>query len=158
MVIVIVGIVIGLAYLIATLYSLKKKKQKLEDIDLSKYTLVDNSKNNIYLLLALLILSIIGITLGIVYKNNENTSLGIMLLFLCLSEILSTKSLHTFYYNNTNIIINGKVIRLKSIKSITQVSKFINKKYELTTLSNDKEMIPEKTAIKIEELRKTKKR
>ena len=136
----------------------KKKKQKLEDIDLSKYTLVDNSKNNIYLLLALLILSIIGITLGIVYKNNENTSLGIMLLFLCLSEILSTKSLHTFYYNNTNIIINGKVIRLKSIKSITQVSKFINKKYELTTLSNDKEMIPEKTAIKIEELRKTKKR
>ena len=158
MVIVIVGIVIGLSYLIATLYSLKKKKQKLEDIDLSKYTLVDNSKNNIYLLLALLILSIIGITLGIVYKNNENTSLGIMLLFLCLSEILSTKSLHTFYYNNTNIIINGKVIRLKSIKSITQVSKFINKKYELTTLSNDKEMIPEKTAIKIEELRKTKKR
>ena len=58
--IVIVGFIVGVAYLVATLFQVKKSAKNLEDVDLKKYTKVDNSKTYIYFLILLSIFSLLS--------------------------------------------------------------------------------------------------
>lgn len=155
MVMIIVGFIIGSVYLGITIYNLNNKKKQLENIDLSKYTKVDGSKVYVYLI-GLMILSVFGIYLGYIGNSSDNISLGIMLIFLSLSEIINTKQLNTYYYNDTHVILNGNVIRYKSIKSLTKVSSFFIKRFKLTTINGDIMTIPIKPALHIQELMKKK--
>lgn len=156
MVMIIVGFIIGSVYLGITIYNLNNKKKQLENIDLSKYTKVDGSKVYVYILIGLMILSVFGIYLGYIGNSSDNLSLGIMLIFLSLSEIINTKQLNTYYYNDTHVILNGNVIRYKSIKSLTKVSSFFIKRFKLTTINGDIMTIPIKPALHIQELMKKK--
>ncbi len=156
MVMIIVGFIIGSVYLGITIYNLNNKKKQLENIDLSKYTKVDGSKVYVYILIGLMILSVFGIYLGYIGNSSDNISLGIMLIFLSLSEIINTKQLNTYYYNDTHVILNGNVIRYKSIKSLTKVSSFFIKRFKLTTINGDIMTIPIKPALHIQELMKKK--
>lgn len=156
MVMIIVGFIIGSVYLGITTYNLNNKKKQLENIDLSKYTKVDGSKVYVYILIGLMILSVFGIYLGYIGNSSDNISLGIMLIFLSLSEIINTKQLNTYYYNDTHVILNGNVIRYKSIKSLTKVSSFFIKRFKLTTINGDIMTIPIKPALHIQELMKKK--
>ena len=156
MVMIIVGFIIGSVYLGITIYNLNNKKKQLENIDLSKYTKVDGSKVYVYILIGLMILSVFGVYLGYIGNSSDNISLGIMLIFLSLSEIINTKQLNTYYYNDTHVILNGNVIRYKSIKSLTKVSSFFIKRFKLTTINGDIMTIPVKPALHIQELMKKK--
>lgn len=156
MVMIIVGFIIGSVYLGITIYNLNNKKKQLENIDLSKYTKVVGSKVYVYILIGLMILSVFGIYLGYIGNSSDNISLGIMLIFLSLSEIINTKQLNTYYYNDTHVILNGNVIRYKSIKSLTKVSSFFIKRFKLTTINGDIMTIPVKPALHIQELMKKK--
>lgn len=155
--IVIVGFIVGVAYLVATLFQVKKSAKNLEDVDLKKYTKVDNSKTYIYFLILLSIFSILGLYLGLSLKNDQNTSFGIMLLFLSIAEMFNAKTMQSFYYNDTHFIVNSKVIRFKSIKQLTKAPSFFIKRYELLLINGDKELISSKTAKQIESLRASKK-
>ncbi len=152
MTMIILGTIIGIVYLVLTINGLKKHIKQLENIDLSKYTKVEASKISTYLIIGILLLSVLLLITGFNYKNTDNISLGIMLFFLGVSELINNISLNTYYYNKTHLILQAKLIRIKSIKSLEKTSAFLVKRYKLTTLNGDETILTLKQGQHIEEL------
>ena len=74
-----------------------------------------------------------------------------MLFFLGVSELINNLSLNTYYYNKTHLVLQAKLIRIKSIKSLEKTSALLVKRYKLTTLNGDETILTLKQGQHIEE-------
>ncbi len=106
-----------------------------------------NDKKQVYILYSLLsFFGAISVALG--YQTNELSTalMGGLVILMSISEFITAKFKHVYYYNDTNFIIEGKTIRYKSIKNINQGKKFPFSSASITTLSNESYSVSKKFA------------
>lgn len=103
----------------------------------SSYDFIYQSRVYILFHLTLFIGSAIAFFYGFKTKDTTTIALGIISLGIGITEVLAVDTNVKFYYNDSGIITNGKVIKYRSIKEIKRKRLAIGKMYDLITLSND---------------------
>ena len=96
-------------------------------------------KGILVLMVSLIVFGLSSIIFSINTNDYTTISLGVVLVCLGLGELLNFQNSHTIYYNDDAIIVNGKYIRYRSIKSL-KTRGFRKQTLDITTLKGDVEV------------------
>lgn len=99
------------------------------------------------------ILAAIGLGVGYYIKDAIILTLAFVLACMSIAELLTMKSHHRLYYNKSGFILNGKVIRYKSIKTIFPPAKFGGATRKIETFGGEKYKLPKKYVNVIEQMK-----
>ncbi len=99
------------------------------------------------------VLAAIGLAAGYYVKDTIILTLAFVLACTSAAELLTMKSHHRLYYNKSGFILNGKVIRYKSIKTIHQPTKFGGATRKIETFGGEKYKLPKKYVNVIEQMK-----
>lgn len=99
------------------------------------------------------VLAAIGLGVGFYVKDSIVLTLAFVLACMSAAELLTMKSHHRLYYNKTGFVLNGKVIRYKSIKTILPPSKFGGATRKIETYGGEKYRLPKKYVNVIEQMK-----
>ena len=102
------------------------------------------------------ILATIGLVVGVYMKDYVILTLAFVLACMSAAELLTMKSHHRLYYNKSGFILNGKVIRYKSIKNILPPGKFGGATRKIETYGGESYKLPKKYANVIEQMKNKK--
>ncbi len=117
-----------------------------EILENKKFEKLDLQKNSYIIALILIIFGVISIVLGIILKEVSTATMGLLIILLILSEVMTSKFKNVYYYNDSNFVVNGKILRYKSIKKI-DIGKFPFRQSNITTLSNENYVVAKKFAL-----------
>ncbi|MCI6272153.1 MAG: hypothetical protein MR601_04295 [Erysipelotrichaceae bacterium] len=117
-----------------------------EILENKKFEKLDLQKNSYIIALILIIFGIISIVFGIILKEVSTATMGLLIILLILSEVMTSKFKNVYYYNDSNFVVNGKILRYKSIKKI-DIGKFPFRQSNITTLSNENYVVAKKFAL-----------
>ena len=90
----------------------------------------------LFLYIAMIIFALVSLVYSINIKDDNGISLGIILISLGCGELLNFNNSHTIYHNDNGLIVNGRTIRYRSIKSI-KVRGLTKQTLDITTLKGD---------------------
>lgn len=117
-----------------------------EILENKKFEKLDLQKNSYIIALILIMFGIISIVFGIILKEVSTATMGLLIILLILSEVMTSKFKNVYYYNDSNFVVNGKILRYKSIKKI-DIGKFPFRQSNITTLSNENYVVAKKFAL-----------
>lgn len=147
-----IGLGVGVFYMALRLYESNKRKKELDKALLSqKCEVYQYSKWIPYAMFAIAIISAITAYIGYANHNDLDFSFGILLVFLSLTEGYCSIDFTKLYYNEHGVIIQGKYIRYKSMKSIKKKLPIPFSGWNLQTYQNEKNPIHYEVAKFLEE-------
>lgn len=117
-----------------------------EILENKKFEKLDLQKNSYIIALILIMFGVISIVFGIILKEVSTATMGLLIILLILSEVMTSKFKNVYYYNDSNFVVNGKILRYKSIKKI-DIGKFPFRQSNITTLSNENYVVAKKFAL-----------
>jgi len=110
------GLLLGVLFIAFGFVRLKKNRQSLAEIPLEQYQKAEFSKGILPWLGALLVLSLIGIYLGIKENNDPLVIVSIGMVIESVVEAFIAKELMVFYYNDERCVVDNKQLLYKNIK------------------------------------------
>ena len=131
---------LGLVTLYFQYQRFKEAKTNIKDaLSKNEYNNTFYGKGLLVLIVSLIVFAISSIIFSINTNGYPTIALGVVLVFLGLGELLNFQNSHTIYYNDDAIIVNGKHIRYRSIKSL-KTKGFRKQSLDITTLKGDVEV------------------
>lgn len=147
-----IGIGVGAFVLVCRIIEMKRQKEKLENAKANREFECYKHDSWMTVVLALLVFpSIYTAYQGYVENNTTTMSLGILLIFLFISESLNSTVVLKFYYNDNGCILNNKFVRYKNMKSLRRKYALPFSKYKLKTFTNETITISQTIAKFLEE-------
>ncbi|MCI8540505.1 MAG: hypothetical protein HFE68_06345 [Erysipelotrichaceae bacterium] len=99
-----------------------KCKQAVENaVTNRKFEVYDYSKVMRVLYILFICFGIASAVFGIYQQNDETVAMGIIIALLFISELVMLPYRYKLYYNNSQFIVKGEVLRLKSIKYFERI-------------------------------------
>lgn len=125
-------------------------KQALENNKFEKY---DFSTWVKVIYIVFILGSIVALGYGFIIKDFDIVSIGIILIFIFVSELIMLPYRMVLYYNETHFIACGKVVRYKSIKTYEEL-KYVSFGFvRIVTLSDEKIPLSRKALAIVQEKR-----
>lgn len=117
--------VVGAIMIAARLKELKEIKESLNTAMANKkFEKYDYSKWVKTLYIVMIIFGIGSSIYGLVIKEYDTCAIGIIIVLMFISELLLVPYRFVLYYNDTQFISNGKLVRYKSIKGFEEMKFF----------------------------------
>ncbi len=154
MALIVLALILGIAVIFLKgkeYFDLKKIYEEI--LANKKYEKFDSRKQSYFIYSFLMFLGIISAVTGFMTKEYSTAVMGIVIILMIASELFTLQYKNIFYYNDSNFIVSGKVLRYKSIKSIDEGGKLPFSSSFVTTLNNEKHQITKAFAKKLKELK-----
>jgi len=115
----ILGAIVGLAYVAYRFHVNGKEKKKLEELRLgNKFDCLDHSKSLSMIILVTILLPVVSIYYFYINYDESMIAFMIATALVFFAEFLNSRQMLKFYYNDTCCIIGDKIVQYKSIKSV----------------------------------------
>lgn len=96
-------------------------------------------------------LGVFSAVVGISIKDDLNIALGIALTLMFIGQYFSLIYRSMYFYNESSVISAGKLIRFKSVRSITTSKSVFMKSFSINTFNGENIIVSKKTALFIAE-------
>lgn len=122
MFIVLFTIIIGSVMIFVRYREYKTNKETVTNaITNRKFEIFDYSKGVRIFYYCVILIGIVSCGYGIAIQNFETIAMGAIIAMLFISELLNVPYKYVLYYNDSQFITNGKVLRIKSIKYFERI-------------------------------------
>ena len=149
--VVVIGIGVGIFILVCRFIEMKRVAERLEKAKANREFKLLKYDQWITIVLALLVLpSIYCAYIGHIENNDTSMSLGILLIFLFISEAINSVFILKLYYNEQGCILNDKFVRYKNMKSLRRKYAIPFSKYKLKTFTNETIVVSQTVAKYLE--------
>ena len=119
------SVVVGAIMIAARMKELKDIKESLKEVMANKkFEKYDYSKWVKLIYCLMIIFGIASAIYGVVVKELDTSAIGIIIALMFVSELLLVPYRYVLYYNYTQFISNGKLVRYKSIKEFEEMKFF----------------------------------
>ncbi len=133
------GAIVGIAVFAMRMYDIHKNRKALKDaMENREFQIFKYNTVLMYLMFLMTLPSAWCAYQGYITGNELTTGLGILLIFLFLSEGINAVGLTKLYYNETGCIINNQFVRYKSMKSLKRKYALPFAKHVLLTYKYEK--------------------
>ena len=112
----IAGLLLGVVFVLYSVYRKKKQEEALSQIRLDQYKKVSFFKHYSWLLVVLFVFALFCLYFGIKEDNGSLVSVSIAIAIEAISEFIYNKNYMNFYYNDQRCIIDGKQVLYSNIK------------------------------------------
>lgn len=144
---IVIGLGVGIFILVCRFIEMHKHNERIEKAKSNREFELLKYDQWITIFLAVLVLpSIYCAYQGHVENNDTTMALGILLIFLFISEVINSVFILKLYYNDQGCILNDKFVRYKNMKSLRRKYAIPFSKYKLKTFTNETIVISETVA------------
>ena len=136
---IVTGLVVGVGVFIMRMIDIHKNRQKLKAAtETREFQIYKFNSGLMILMFILTIPSAWSAYAGFTTGSDTNAGLGLLLVFLFLSEGIAAIDQTKLYYNETGCVIDNKFIRYKGMKSVRRKYALPFAKHILATYKNEK--------------------
>ncbi|MFI3284029.1 MAG: hypothetical protein R3Y57_02985 [Erysipelotrichaceae bacterium] len=123
---------------------IEKRRRIKEELEKDVYESITQMHYILYFYIAFIFFAVFSIVYGVYILDDSTISIGVLLLFMSVGEVISFNNKFKLYYNGARFICNGTVIRYRSIKGIRRRKGLSLGVHELETLTGQREILSKK--------------